>query len=265
MKQRIISAVIGLAIFLPILVKGGRIFAWAILFLSFIALYEIAKMKKISFFNEIGLISCFAMASIVLPNYYYRIILPLSQPVFMFYVAAMLLLVLTVYRYQTFNFVDAATLVFAALYIGSGFRFLIQIRDEGLATIIYLFLVIWMTDTGAYLFGRTFGKHKLASHISPNKTIEGAIGGIATALLFSMIYAWFFELDIRHRQWLPLLTILISISGQFGDLVESAYKRHFNVKDSGYFLPGHGGVLDRFDSSIFAAIMFMVWQSISKF
>ena len=109
-------------------------------------------------------------------------------------------------------------------------------------------MVIWSTDTGAYFAGRLWGKNKLAPVISPKKTKEGAVGGILTSLLAAVIYNWFFPIF-----QLPLLlssSLLISIFGQIGDLVESAFKRIAGVKDSGKIIPGHGGILDRFDSTI---------------
>ncbi|MBG9985293.1 phosphatidate cytidylyltransferase [Facklamia sp. DSM 111018] len=264
MKLRIITALIAMAIFIPFLYVGGHWFAWVIFVLGAIGLYEIAKMKKIKYFGEIGIISTVALASVVLPGSYLEQIIPISEPLIIFYICGMLLLILTVYRYKYFNFVDAATLIFAALYIGFGFRFIIEIRNLGLPTMIYLFLVIWSTDTGAYFVGKHYGSHKLASYISPNKTIEGALGGIITSLIVTGVYSLIFKLQIPGQDYIGVLTILISLAGQFGDLVESAYKRYFQVKDSGSFLPGHGGVLDRFDSTLFASIMFMVWVNFAK-
>ncbi|MGF3066133.1 phosphatidate cytidylyltransferase [Facklamia sp. P12945] len=261
MKQRIITAIIGISIYLPFVILGGKWFSYCIMLLGAIALYEMAEMKKIDYLNEIGLISTLALASVLLPEKYFGPIFSEADPLMIFYLAGMLLLILTVYNYQRFNFVDASTLIFASLYIGFGFRYLIMIRDLGLTTILYVLLVIWSTDTGAYLIGRKYGKNKLAPRISPNKTVEGALGGVATAFVVASIYSLFFTVEIKNPQYLGFLTILISIAGQFGDLVESAYKRDFGVKDSGKLLPGHGGVLDRFDSTIFASIMFVVWNN----
>ena len=115
------------------------------------------------------------------------------------------------------------------------------------------FFIVWATDIGAYLFGRQFGQNKLLPKVSPNKTIEGSVGGILSAIIVALIFGL-----INHGVyaphnffWLLICTILFSIFGQFGDLVESAIKRHFGVKDSGNLIPGHGGVLDRCDSWIF--------------
>lgn len=265
MKLRFITAIIGIAILIPFVVVGGAWFAYGMLFLAAIGLFELARMQKISYFNEVGLISTLALASVVLPQHYLDGFLNEWNPHSIFYIAGMALLILTVYRSQQFNFVDAATLIFGALYLGFGFRYLIQIRDLGLQTMIYVFLVIWSTDTGAYFVGKRCGKRPLAPQISPKKTIEGAIGGVLTAVVVTILYSAIVPIQVKHGQYLPLLTILISIAGQFGDLVESSYKRYFQVKDSGNLFPGHGGVLDRFDSTIFASIMFIVWHHFKVF
>ena len=108
------------------------------------------------------------------------------------------------------------------------------------------------TDIGAYFIGSQIGKNKLAPQLSPNKTIEGFIGGIMSAILVAFIYLIFF--DFRYSKGIMLLVAgILSVTGQFGDLLESSFKRHFSVKDSGKILPGHGGILDRFDSVIFTA------------
>jgi phosphatidate cytidylyltransferase len=119
-------------------------------------------------------------------------------------------------------------------------------------------LLVWATDIGAYLFGRQFGSRffnrKLAPSISPNKTIEGAIGGVVSAVLVGALFLFFFKDELATSiEFFPmiLLVIFFSIVGQFGDLVESAIKRYYDVKDSGKLLPGHGGILDRFDSLLF--------------
>src|SRR5699024_12402158 len=112
-------------------------------------------------------------------------------------------------------------------------------------------LIVWMTDTGAYLAEITFGKRKLWPQISPNKTVEGFVGGILSSVLLAVIFSLFGLIDNLQIYLLIIYTMILSGGGQLGDLVESALKRHFDVKDSGNLLPGHGGVLDRFDSFIF--------------
>lgn len=264
MKLRTISALIGLVVFIPFIFLGGGFFAFSMWGLSMIGLYEIAQMKKIAYWNIIGLISSLALTLVVLPTEYNPFITQTSDFQYIFYLFVMVLLIATVYEYRSFNFEAAAVLIFAVLYIGFGFRFLIMIRDMGLNTLMFFFLIIWATDIGAYLVGRRFGKHKLAPEVSPNKTIEGSIGGIVIAMTVGVIYSTIFQPNLQETHHVWLLSILISCVGQLGDLVESALKRYYGVKDSGNFLPGHGGVLDRFDSLIFASFIFMTWLNLFK-
>ena len=114
--------------------------------------------------------------------------------------------------------------------------------------VIGFFLLIWANDTGAYLSGVSFGKHKLMERISPKKTWEGFFGGLVTAMLVGwLLSGWLGVVD--KFEWV-IIAVIVSVSGTYGDLVESMLKRSIGVKDSGTFLPGHGGFLDRFDSAI---------------
>lgn len=125
--------------------------------------------------------------------------------------------------------------------------------------LIALFAILWANDSGAYLVGSTMGKHKLIERISPKKTWEGAIGGAVLAAITSIvIFAQMEELNLIHATIISLLTV---VAGTLGDLFESMIKRHFNVKDSGTIMPGHGGLLDRFDSLLFSAPVFFIYIS----
>ena len=145
------------------------------------------------------------------------------------------------------------------LYICLPIISLIYIRssEHGLAHILYLMGVIWLTDSSAYFAGSYFGGPKIAPSISPKKSYSGMIGGFLGALIFGMLYLHFVETRIASHF---SVTLLVCFLGQAGDLAESALKRHFGVKDSSNLIPGHGGVLDRVDSLVFAApvLAFMV-------
>ncbi len=124
-------------------------------------------------------------------------------------------------------------------------------------TILGVFLLIWTNDTFAYLVGKNFGKHKLLERISPNKTIEGFIGGMFFTFTLSYFLAQQFT-TLSLVQWIVIAGI-VSIFGVLGDLIESMFKRQAGVKDSSNFIPGHGGFLDRFDSVIFAAPFIFIY------
>jgi len=129
-----------------------------------------------------------------------------------------------------------------------------QAFSYGADLLMYLLLLIWIADSGAYFAGRALGAHKLAVVISPGKSIEGVAGGLLTCLLFSVFAAGYFE--VSNAFAFVCLSLLIVIVSVYGDLFESLLKRRAKVKDSGNILPGHGGVLDRIDSLIAAAPVF---------
>ncbi|MEN1785071.1 MAG: phosphatidate cytidylyltransferase, partial [Bacteroidota bacterium] len=145
--------------------------------------------------------------------------------------------------------------IIALFYIGGGCIFLTMIpyRQDGFAQylIMGVFILIWVNDTFAYVVGRTLGRHKLFPSISPNKTIEGALGGVIFALIAAYLMSRF-EPILSTVQWLSLAAVIV-VTGNLGDLLESKFKRVAGVKDSGAIFPGHGGVLDRLDSLVFAA------------
>lgn len=140
-------------------------------------------------------------------------------------------------------------------YISSAFVFLILIANYknqfSPKLLLGSFVLIWINDTFAYLVGKNFGKQKLFPRISPKKTVEGFLGGLFFACVASYFIATFTE-TLTTNNWL-ILSVIISVIGTIGDLIESKFKRQANVKDSGVIMPGHGGLLDRFDSIIFAA------------
>jgi phosphatidate cytidylyltransferase len=121
---------------------------------------------------------------------------------------------------------------------------------RGLAWLLTVILVTWLSDTGAYLTGRLFGRRKLIPHVSPNKTWEGLLGGLVLATVTSVLCAWLFGLDI-NLFLAAAVGFVIAVIGVFGDLTESLIKRQAGVKDSGTLIPGHGGMLDRLDALLF--------------
>lgn len=145
----------------------------------------------------------------------------------------------------------------AVLYVGSTAACLGWLRqwpadDLGVRLIILFLACIWIGDSGAYYVGRTFGRHKMSPRISPNKTMEGLVGGMAATYAAAFIGAWVMDLSFGAIHIAAIATIL-AITAPLGDLVESQFKRDSGVKDSSTLLPGHGGLLDRTDSLFYAA------------
>lgn len=129
--------------------------------------------------------------------------------------------------------------------------------------LLLMFVVIWGADVGAYFFGKTMGRHKLAPVVSPNKTWEGAIGGLVTATVLSSVAAYFIGLSFS-LSWFVLLAVILVVVSVIGDLFESMLKRQAGIKDSSQILPGHGGLLDRLDSTLSVAPFFIVALLIFK-
>jgi phosphatidate cytidylyltransferase len=146
------------------------------------------------------------------------------------------------------------------LYAGLPALSLIWLRSSlqwGFAGVLFVFVVVWATDTGAYAAGRTFGGPKLASRISPNKTWAGLFGGIGSAVLVAVIVGA--VLGVGHSGRLAITALALALAAQAGDIVESALKREHGVKDASELIPGHGGFMDRVDGLIFAAVLAALW------
>lgn len=146
-------------------------------------------------------------------------------------------------------------LVLAAPYVG---LVTLHAGSQGAALMLLMFVLIWAADTGAYFAGRAWGRHKLAPRVSPGKTREGAIGGIALALLAAAIGGWLLEFHGLRLAAFVLLGGVTAAVSIVGDLAISMFKRQAGVKDSGTLFPGHGGVLDRLDSMLAAAPVFVL-------
>ncbi|MBB3906134.1 MULTISPECIES: phosphatidate cytidylyltransferase [Anoxybacillaceae] len=248
MKQRVITGVIAAALFLPIVIFGGIPFIIVTYVLATIGLFELLRMKRVQLLSPESVVSFLLLWGLLLRSSWLDNVH--LEKMELLLLAVLFVLIYTVTTKNRFTFDDAAFSLLATLYVGFGFYYFMETRLAGLHYMFYALFIIWATDTGAYFTGRAFGKRKLWPEISPNKTIEGSIGGTICALVVAIVYqlcTHFFA----SIPWLLVVTVVLSIVGQLGDLVESAFKRHYNVKDSGNILPGHGGILDRFDSLLF--------------
>ena len=173
---------------------------------------------------------------------------------------AISLLLLLARRQKQGAFTDWSWTLAEILYVGWLLGYLVALRglDDGRSWVFLAVLATFGSDSAAYFIGRLFGKHKLAPTISPKKTWEGAVGGLAGAVAVSLLFLLPTPLKLTaYLNWWQIIIVglLISIFGQLGDLVESLFKRNTGVKDSGNIFPGHGGMLDRMDSIVFAGVV----------
>jgi len=161
---------------------------------------------------------------------------------------------LSQFKSDPFILENVAKQIQGVIYIPLFLSFLVLIRNgtEGMTWIFFLILTIFAGDTGAFYAGRSLGRHKLCPSVSPGKTIEGSVGGLAANIAVGIVFKSFFIPTLTWG-WGILLFLSIGIAGQVGDLFESEFKRFSGVKDSGVILPGHGGILDRIDALLFAA------------
>ncbi len=162
-------------------------------------------------------------------------------------------------------FISWAWTLAGILYVGWLLSHFVALRglDDGRNWVFFVLFVTWASDTAAFFIGRALGKHKLAPNISPGKTWEGAMGGICGAIIVSILFFTTTPVHLPIVYWqATILSVLVSVFGQLGDLLESLLKRRMGVKDSGRLMPGHGGVLDRIDSIVFASVVvyyYVIW------
>lgn len=261
MKKRVLSAIIMILIFVPLLLLGGVFFALFMTILSLGALYELITIreKKKKFPNFIKVIS---FLLIILANvlsfdksiYSYT----MDYHLISFIILIFLLPILLVSNKEKYNITDALYLIGSLLFINVAFNLIVVLRNYSLNYLIYLLLITVITDTFAFITGKYIGKNKLAPTISPNKTIEGLIGGL---VMGTFVASTFYYVVIDPKISLAILifiTLFLALVGQLGDLVFSSIKRTFGVKDFSSLIPGHGGILDRFDSLIFVILSFIL-------
>lgn len=248
MKQRIITAMVALVLILPFIIYGDWPFILLAYIVASLGLMELLHMKKEKISGIFPFIISIVFVWIMLIPQSFSVSMSNKSNIAILFI--FLLLSYVVFSKNKFNFDTASFIFFSSLYISITFYFLIHARLAGLNYFLFILLIIWATDTGAYFFGSLFGRRKLWPKISPNKTIEGAVGGILLSIGVGIIFHLLYPFN-KSFLLVFCLSIFISVMGQLGDLVASAIKRHYDIKDFGHLLPGHGGILDRLDSLLF--------------
>ena len=274
MKQRVITAVVLLALLAVVVWQiNSPVLVLVIAFLAAVAANEIMRCAKVenTFIRVVatGYAACvpfFASAKALTPwvsqAVWGKVIGAVPGVVYLIALVVVLLLaMLKGYAYTTFE--DVAVSVFAGALVPFGFSVFIRLRDMfqieqfGIYLIFYGLICALATDSGAQLAGMAFGKHKMSPNISPKKTVEGAIGGLIFSLILNAVAMILynrladFKMDEFAVTVLLAACLPVSFLGMMGDLSASVLKRNFGVKDFGKIFPGHGGVMDRFDSSMF--------------
>lgn len=257
MKKRVISAIVALIIVIPIIFIGGYTYYIGVGLLSLIAFYEIMnvrdKEKKIPFVMKV--LSLITYLFIVMSAIKSDTSFNIDHRLIILNILVCLIPLITLKR-KDYDSNDALFLLAITLFLGIAFNYLIVIRNISLNYLLYVVIVTTMSDTFGHFWGTRIGKIKLCPNVSPNKTVEGMIGG---TLMGSVLGVVFFSTFINPNVNIFMISVIsftLSIIAQFGDLVFSSIKRHYGVKDYGNIMPGHGGILDRLDSVIFAVLAF---------
>lgn len=254
LKTRVTSAVILVALLLVVTFASEWVFTLAVSAICLLILREVTITFKLSAKPSLVIVNyIFATLYLIVGLSHYETGNPYSHMVTVFFVMA--LLILCVVKHDTVHFEDVCTSLFMVLY---SVFFLIHLsflrhQDNGLALVFVAFIGAWLPDTMAYFTGSFFGKHKLIEAISPNKTVEGSVGAIVGSAVSFAIYGGILTAigyDVNFAS-LMVLSLILGVVAQFGDLAASVMKRACKAKDFGNLIPGHGGLLDRIDSLIF--------------
>ncbi len=264
MKQRVITALLfGIVFIGAMLLMNTLVFPVFVALLCAIAVWEIEKAVGLT--NKLIMASSTAV-SVVIPFITHFGVSVSVAPFGCLYVV--LIFIFMLLKFESTKFEQAVIALFASVCVPFSFSLMIVFRDiykyfdgytkiDGVFLLILSFFAAWMTDTFAYFVGSKLGKHKLCPKISPKKSVEGAIGGVAGALILNVLLLFVFKRFFFEGEstlsyiTVVVLSIILSVVSMFGDLAASTIKRNFGIKDFGKLLPGHGGIMDRFDSALF--------------
>ncbi len=252
MKDRVVGAVILVIILIGSIIAGSKIFGLVMLLIAILGFNELFdinykdNLKKLKFIKILGMIS---LILITLNSTFYKlnmsfvILLPL-------FVLSMSIIFYN--DNKLYNIVDCLYVLGIVYFLGLSFNNIIILRDIDISKCIYIFIIAFITDTYAYIGGMLIGRHKLTD-ISPKKTIEGSIIGTFMGVLIGSVYCYNNSFGFTLFQSV-MLSLFLTVLSEIGDLMFSSIKRYFNKKDYSNLIPGHGGILDRFDSVIYVSL-----------
>ncbi len=253
-KTRLLSGIVLVILAIALIVTGKEVLLFSTLLISCIGMFELYRVFKI----ERSLMAILGYLSAII--FYCNLKWVFIPDILMLFMAFMILLMFVyVFSYPKFDAKQLMVSFFGLFYVAIMLSYVYQIRmlHNGLYLAFLIFLCSWGCDTCAYCVGVLIGKHKMAPKLSPKKSIEGAVGGVLGAALLTAIYCIIFKsnMGISNSQ-IAILSGIAAVAGlisMVGDLTASAIKRNYDIKDYGKLIPGHGGILDRFDSMIITA------------
>lgn len=264
MKQRIITGVICAVLFIGCLfLMNTVVFALVLSLMSAIAVYEVEKAVSLKNIPIKVLSLALSVAIPLLVHFGIRVPVAAVGGIYV-----VLVFILMLIKFEKTKFEEAVTAIFASVCIPYSFSLFLVFRDinehfpsytkvDGVFLILFACFSAWLTDVFAYFVGSKLGKHKLCPKISPKKSVEGAVGGVAGAALLNIALLFVFERFFFETETglsyisVIIMSICLSVISMFGDLAASTIKRNFGIKDFGNLLPGHGGIMDRCDSLLF--------------
>lgn len=253
-KTRLLSGIVLVILALVLIIAGGNVLLFSTLAISMIGMYELYRVFKM----EKSMLAFISYGIAVL--YYCNLNWGFIPDVMMIVMLCLILLMFAyVFSYPKYEAKQLVVAFFGLFYVAVMLSYVYQIRmlENGLYLAFLIFICSWGCDTCAYCVGKLIGKHKMAPVLSPKKSIEGAVGGVLGTALLTVIY-----LNVFRRQMeiettaIIILAVISAVAGlisMVGDLTASAIKRNYDIKDYGALIPGHGGILDRFDSMIITA------------
>ena len=253
-KTRLLSGIVLTILSVFVIVSGGYVTLFSLLAVSLIGMFELYRVFKLEK-TPLAFVS-YAMAVLF---YASQLIAGIIDPMMLVMLFLILLMFVYVFTYPKYEAKDVMAIFFGMFYVAVMLSYVYQIRvlENGLYLAVLIFICSWGCDTCAYCVGVLIGKHKMAPVLSPKKSIEGAVGGVVGTALLTVLYTSAFKaqmgLDTNGIIVLAIISAIAGLISMVGDLTASAIKRNYDIKDYGTLIPGHGGIMDRFDSMMITA------------
>lgn len=265
---RLLSGIVLVILAIVLIICGGNVLLFSTLFISLIGMFELYRVLQI---EKTPLAICsYLITGLFYCNLGFGWI---TDPFILVMGLLILLMFVYVFAYPKYEAKDVMAAFFGMFYVGVMLSYVYQIRtlENGLYLAFLIFICSWGCDTCAYCVGMLIGKHKMSPILSPKKSVEGAVGGVLGTALLTVIYCLIFggqmEMDLNGIIILAVIAAVAGLISMVGDLCASAIKRNYDIKDYGKLIPGHGGIMDRFDSMMitapiiyYLAILFMQVQ-----